>query len=895
MDLERWRAASPWLEQALELPAAERDAWLDGLERERPAVAADVRRLLAGRDATGFGAFMARPLGDLAESQRMAGRRLGPYLLEHEVGRGGMGVVWRARRDDGRFEGHVALKFLRSAWLGRAGLARFQGEGALLARLDHPHVARLLDAGVTGDGDPYLVLEYVEGVPIDAYCDAARLDVEARLRLFLGVLDAVAAAHAQLIVHRDLKPSNVLVTGDGRAKLLDFGVAKLLVGDDPGLTRDAGNVLTPAYAAPEQLRGEPPVAATDVYALGLLLYLLLTGRQPQGALATGSAEYARVASGDATIAPPSTVAATVPEATAGARASTAPRLQRRLRGDLDTVLGRALAPRAADRYPSAAAFADDLRRHLAHVPVVARPPTLGYRAGRFVRRNRLAVGSASVLALALLAGVAGTAWQASEARRERDRALALLDRNESLVEFVNTMLMDAARADESLSVQQLLERSRLLVTGEPTGDPAGDAAVLLMLARFWATLGDANQAAELAALGAQRVGTVGDPALRAQLLCVEGYAVSLQGKADAARDRLERGLAFAGADPVARYVCLQQRAYVAQNANDPATALRDAEAALALLRRSGRSTPLSEGTAIGNVAYAQYLRGDALEADRRYAEAAAVFRSAGRERTALYVTLLNNWGIASFSAGDPRRGLASYDGALRVAEQLSPAADPPGFLVFNRGLARLTLAQYESAVADLQRTVAIGERTGNPTLVAASRAALGYALHAQGEPARGAAELAAARAMVGREVPADATAAVTVDANLGAVALLDGRWAEARAAYDRIIAFFDARGMRVGPVVSSLRGRAETWLAEGEVVAARADLERALPLARELQGGKPASVLTGTTLTRLAELQRLEGDLATAARTAAEAVAQLTEAVGADHPETRRAREAAGS
>jgi serine/threonine-protein kinase len=309
-----------------------------------------------------------------------------------------MGTVWLARRSDGRYEGRVAVKLLNLALLDPVGSERFRREGTLLARLSHPNIARLLDAGVTGGGQPFLVLEYVEGTRIDRYCDDRRLTPEARLRLFLDVLAAVSHAHANLVVHRDLKPSNILVAQDGTVKLLDFGIAKLLEEGQGGaeastLTDVGGRVLTPEYAAPEQIRGEPVTIATDVYALGVLLYLLLAGRHPTAHDGQSVATYLQGALD--TEPPRLSASVTGPEA----RATSLERLRRLYAGDLDNIVAKALRKRPEERYHTVGALADDLRHHLNDEPVSARPESWGYRTARFIRRHRAGVAAAAVTTL----------------------------------------------------------------------------------------------------------------------------------------------------------------------------------------------------------------------------------------------------------------------------------------------------------------------------------------------------------------------------------------------------------------------------------------------------------------------------------------------------------------
>src|SRR5215831_9660739 len=286
MQADRWQLVSKYLDQALALPLNERATWLKSLADENPSLADELRALLDEHRALADQHFLEDGPISPPSQLALAGQTIGAYRLLSPLGEGGMGTVWLAERSDGRFEGRAAVKFLNISIL-HHGEARFKREGSILSRLAHPHIARLLDAGVSPAGQPYLVLEHVDGEPIDRFCDRHRLDVDKRLRLFLDVLGAVAHAHANLIVHRDIKPSNVLVDNDGRAKLLDFGIAKLLQdevggGEATALTREGGRALTPEFAAPEQLTGGAVTTATDVYALGTLLYLLLTGRHPAG-------------------------------------------------------------------------------------------------------------------------------------------------------------------------------------------------------------------------------------------------------------------------------------------------------------------------------------------------------------------------------------------------------------------------------------------------------------------------------------------------------------------------------------------------------------------------------------------------------------------------------------
>ena len=425
---ERWRELDPYLDRALGLSPAERPAWLAELGGKDPSLAADLAALLARHDDVRRAAFLEQAAAPVLGEPALVGQRVGPYTLQSLIGQGGMGSVWLAERSDGRFTGRAAIKLLNVSLLSSGGGERFRREGSILARLRHPHIAQLSDAGISGLGQPYLVLEHVDGEPIDRYCDGRRLDVAQRVRLMLDVVSAVAHAHAHLVVHRDLKPSNVLVTGAGDVKLLDFGIAKLLQGDfgegEPALTREGESALTPEYAAPEQLTGEPVTTATDVYALGVLLYALLTGVHPAGGNSVAErlraiveGEFPRASQAAGAAAAPARRA--TPEEAAARRGTTPERLRAALRGDLDNILAKALARRPPERYASATALAEDLDRYLRHEPVSARRGTLAYRTAKLLRRNPAAatLGTAALLAVAL-----GVATTRAEARRAREHA-----------------------------------------------------------------------------------------------------------------------------------------------------------------------------------------------------------------------------------------------------------------------------------------------------------------------------------------------------------------------------------------------------------------------------------------------------------------------------------------
>jgi serine/threonine protein kinase len=398
IDRRLWRSLSPLLDEALDLDTNQRAAFLASVRSTDLQAATVLEALLSEHDRVVASDFLAAPpIAPDAVVAPLAGQTIGAYMLERPLGMGGMGTVWLARRSDGQFEGHVALKLLNLAVFDAVARRRFAREGTLLARVAHPHIARLFDAGVTAAGQPFLVLEYVNGTRIDDYADTHRLDVPARLELFLQVADAVAHAHANLVVHRDLKPSNILVDDSGRVKLLDFGIAKLIHGED-GPERDALTVLTapaltPRYAAPEQVSGDAVTTAADVYALGVLLYEMLAGRHPtlqdevdpvSQVRALVEREPPRVSDAVRLIGADRAAALSI----AAARGTSLERLRRACRGDLDTIVAKALKKAPAERYPAVTAFADDVRHHLRSEPVAARPDSVLYRTKKFTARHR---------------------------------------------------------------------------------------------------------------------------------------------------------------------------------------------------------------------------------------------------------------------------------------------------------------------------------------------------------------------------------------------------------------------------------------------------------------------------------------------------------------------------
>jgi serine/threonine protein kinase/tetratricopeptide (TPR) repeat protein len=428
-----WEQVKELFHGAVELPAGEREAFL-GARCGGDAALRDAVEGLLRADAADPTLLEHSPLALVRDGLAVGEggappRRIGPYMILRELGSGGMGTVYEAARDDEQFRQRVAVKLIRRGLDSDPDiLRRFHNERQILASLNHPNIARLFDGGTTGDGRPYFAMEYVDGLPVDEYCEGAGLDTSARLRLFREVCAAVAYAHQNLVVHRDLKPSNIVVTDDGTVKLLDFGIAKLLAPDgDPSATqtRTQLGAMTPAYASPEQVKGLRVTTASDVYSLGVVLHELLTGRRPYDLEGRRADEVARVVCEVEPQRPSALAAGPAGTTEPDVRRSTRPAgssLRRRLRGDIDNIVLLALRKDPARRYGSVGLLAEDIRRHLDGLPVSARPDTLAYRVSKFVERNRAATIAAALVCLTLVAGVVGMTWEAVRAERERARA-----------------------------------------------------------------------------------------------------------------------------------------------------------------------------------------------------------------------------------------------------------------------------------------------------------------------------------------------------------------------------------------------------------------------------------------------------------------------------------------
>jgi tetratricopeptide (TPR) repeat protein len=825
-------------DELAELGEAERASRLAGLASQDPDLARFLEDLLAADAGDAGGEVdLTEPLGQRApefvaeaiaeakpspESDR-TGERIGNYQLLSPLGRGGMAEVWLAERADGEFDSRAALKLIRPDLGSEAIVSGFLRERRILARLSHPGIARLLDGGRSRAGEPYFVLEHVDGTPITDWCIARGLSLEERLRLMIEVCEAVDHAHRSLVVHRDLKPSNVLVDSSGHPKLLDFGIAKLLAPEPGGAalvesgatrvdaTRVGARAFTPGYAAPEQIRGEPITTATDIYALGILLYELLTGEKPFPRAGRSLPSLMDEIAAE-TFEPPSV------RLRRSASASFDRRQAARLEGDLDAIVAMALAREPERRYAGAAALAGDLRRFLDHRPVRAREATLRYRASRFVRRYRLAVAAAALAVLSLLGGLGVALWQARVARAEAQRSERAFD---FLVEMFETLDPERARG-KAVTPATLLSAGIRRVDRELADEPAFQAEMLDLLATLHRKIGLLPEGRVLAerSLALRRRLFGESSAEAAQSLVTLGWIRLDQGEAVAARALLERAVAdlerIQGTDSLAAADAREPLLEALFFVDSEAAALPVAEHRLAAYRR---------------------LLGDA------------------HEKTGLS---WNDRGVLLEALGRTKEAEADFRRSLVVLGSRLPADDPRlayphhnlGSLLLDRG--RTAEAERELRTAYELRRRVLGDRHPETAMT------LGFLARAlvdwkQYEPAE-----AAARQVVEVLADKDQFGVASARLLLAQILLYQERHAESLAPFEQGIAELEALVGGDHSLVLSARGfRAQALLALGRRTEGMAELQRAIAGLEKL--GAIGDNQRGELLSVLGEQRRREG------------------------------------
>jgi len=884
-DKERWKRLSALLDEGLDLADEDRAAWLEKLRAEDAGLAGEVEALFAEHGAARREGFLDGTATPEKPGGSLAGLVVGAYTLRAPIGQGGMGSVWLAERSDGRFTGRAAVKLLNASLIGREGEGRFKREGSILARLRHPNIAHLIDAGISTLGQPYIVLEYVDGMRIDRFCEERELSLRARLGVFLEVLDAVAHAHANLIVHRDLKPQNVLVDRDGRARLLDFGIAKMIdpePGEPATVTRAGESALTPEYAAPEQLTGELVTTGTDIFSLGALLCVLLTGQHHAGSTPRTPVEWVKAV----TELEPKTMSALALE-------SGQSRLAAALRGDLDNIAAKAMKRNPAERYPSAEAFADDLRRYLRNEPVSARADSVAYRASKFVRRHPLGVAAAAAAVLGTILFTTGIAWQAREARRQRDLANAQMARATASREFMAFLLGVAASPGAGQPADDLLEQGEAVIDKEYAGDPTLHAELLVGIGEQYLASERYEKAAPVLERAADLARRSGDPDLQAHALCPLAFLHAVNGEAEEAGSMIDGALDNLGDDPLhamQRAECLTYRGNFGFFNEDAEQMKRDGAAALALLDTIPIPADTVRIDAEGVVAYGHYLARESREADAAYAKLAKTLERAGRDKTLLAADVYNNWSLVHYQ-GD----IAKAEPLCRKAVELRRAIEGTKGIApsvsFNLAGVLLRLARYDEAEELYDETIRTARARNEARIETDAMLELSELYVDEGDLKRAAAQLETLGPLLTGPNP-EGFRVVQMAYYRGRLLLAQGRPAEARASFASAVDVFEQRQSRIALFVFALIGMARADVAMNDAAAATKEAGRALEVAESMADPETPSYLVGLALAAraAAELSAAENEAARADYAAA--LPNLETTLGASHPAAVAARQA---
>ena len=893
----QWQRIAPYLDQALDLQPAERERWLTDLTAAEPEIAAAVRQLLAEHadlQQRGFLASLAIDPVRHALLKRAAGvgEQVGAYRLIREIGRGGMSSVWLAERSDGQLQRDVALKLPFQGPRQGEFVERFKRERDILATLTHPNIARLYDAGVSTAGQPYLAMEHVDGKSLTTYCDDERQSIRERLRLFLQVLAAVEFAHSQLVLHRDLKPSNILVTRQARVVLLDFGIAKLLSPDVP----EAGSIapspitqwaaegpLTPDYASPEQLGGQPVGTASDIYSLGVVLYELLVGSRAFG---IGRASRRQLEEAILTRDPPRPSQRATTEVVAAVRRTTPRRLAQTLRGDLDTIVLKALKRAPADRYLSVGAFAQDIDNFLESLPLSARPDSRWYRTQRFIARHKMQVSTAAVAVLALIVGFGAAVWQWQRAEDHRIKALEMLADSEATIDFMNAVLRDGVRSDETLTIDELLARSETIAKHLGKSDPRIRAVATDFVAG-WYILYDQFERADKLLTPAIDSLPESLPS-RSSLICNRAIARAQLGRADEAVASIDREIARYSPDDPALATCLQQRASLAMDLNAGPQGLTYALQALQHFDSSGLQSLRARSSLLEQVASSYSIRGMPDRAQEYYRQALDLLERLGRGDSLDASALLSDWGVALFAAGNPLRARALLERSIAIDRQRSLAGAHAQYTNSSLGSVLRTLGRYAEADAayDVALSVDPDPQAKVFAIVGKARVA---ALQGQFERAQQLLDEASAT-MRASQVDAGTAGALALTLVQGKIWAGQGRSSDAVAAFKQVADRYTKLDCCPGPHGQALIERAAALAADRQFDAAARDAQAGIKFAQQAQGQLPSSSLTGQAWLTLAHVEQAQGHVSAAHRAYALAIRNLVDTLGEEHPDTVQAR-----
>lgn len=864
MTPERWQHIQNLFHAALDQAPNERATFLEEACAGDRALRSEIESLLASSEEVG--SFIEGAIQGVAESvtgdQAAAGRRIGPYQLIREIGRGGMGAVYLAERADDQYRKQVAVKLVKGDMGTDEILRRFRHERQILANLDHPNIARLLDGDTTEEGLPYFVMEHVAGQPIDQYCDARKLSIIDRLNLFRNVCSAVHYAHQNLVVHRDLKPSNILVTADGVPKLLDFGIAKMLHPEPEASTLTATAIgqrpMTPDYASPEQVRGEPITTATDVYSLGVLLYELLTGHRPYHFKNRLPQEVERVISEVEPERPSTAVSRTdpisgsddpspvtiTPRSIGENRDETPERLRRRLAGDLDNIVLMALRKEPQRRYASVEQFSEDIRRHLGGLPVIARKDTFGYRGGKFIKRNKAGAAMASIIFTIVIGFAITMAVQSVRLARERDRALSA----------------EQLAADKRAEAES--ERDRAIAAELLAAEQRGEAerardAEKEQRQRAETLLSRAVKAEEEAIGEAARAKTEAETSKRVSEFLVGLFEGSDPGRSRGntitAREILDKGSAKIANElkdqPKVQATLMDTMGQVYESLGlyDSAAPLH--EQALKLRRQTLGNEHVAVAHSLNNLAEVLRRKGDYPRAESLYREALALRRKLLGKEHADVAESLDNLAIVLDFRGDYKAAEPLYREALAMRRRV-------------HGQEHIEVAESLNNLGELLR------KKGD---------------YATGEPLHREA-LAMRRKLLGKEHP---DVAISLD-NLAILLHSKGDLDAAEALYRESLPIFrKVLGEEHPDVATNLSNLAVLLYSKGSYDTAEPLNRESLAMRRKLLGEDHADV--ALSLNNLAVLLKAKGDFAGAEPLYREALSIHRKLKGEEHPNVAQA------
>jgi serine/threonine-protein kinase len=889
MHPEVWRKLESVFFGALDLEADARRQYLDRVCAGDVSFRAEVEAVIAAheREEERGGLDGLEPRALLGRRGSLVGTTLGAYRLVALVGRGGMGDVYHGRRADEQFHQEVAVKVLRPGYAAEELVRRFRVEREVLAQLQHPHIAPLLDGGVTADGRPYLVMQYVHGVPITEYADGRRLSVSQRLVLVRTVCEAVQFAHANLIVHRDLKPSNILVTESGQVRLLDFGIAKLLDPARLGVAAPATEemiLLTPEHAAPEQIEGGQITTAADVYALGVLLYQLLVGVRPFQAASRAelrravcetqpvrpSAALFEGAAGAAPADPPRR------EEIAGLRGTRPEALARQVRGDLDQIVLMALRKEPERRYASAGQLGEDIGRFLAGRPVIAQPDTLRYRARTFVRRNPTSVGFALLAAATLAAGLIGTTWQARRARAEALQAAADRDR----AERVSALLTDMFRLSDptsvrgqSITAREILDRGVAGIARDFADQPEVQADLLTEVGRIYANLGLFAEAGQhLAdALALRRAADgEGDPRTAESMTELARVRTAL-GDAEEALTLADRAVSVLRRASAPDRATRLPRALIGLGAalrlaGDPAKANQAYAEAVSLLQAAGESDDARMAEAFFGWADAAHRQGQFDRADSLLEETIARYQRLGAGPYPDEATALYQLGMIRVFRGRSAESVPLLERALAMQREIYGAVHPVVAETITGLMGALSLAgRFDEAAAIGDEAVAVSDAAWGRDHASAAevRHGLAFILIQRDEGERAVPLLERANLILRGRPQANRTRLVANGVLFGQAYAAMGQFARARQQYVTTLRLSDGLlGSEHAYRAHLLLELARLDLDAGRLEPAEAEAEASLALTRRIL--RPDHRFAQWALVLLARLRAARGDLAAA-------------------------------